>query len=140
MTGPGPAPGAIRVEHLAVAVDDPAAFAAWYEGNLGCAQIREAVDDQGQPTRFLRLPGGQMLLEVLRDQALASGFAGISFRRLHLAFHVDDVATTLRALVAAGATMEAKPITTPAGDELAMVRDPWGMPVQLVRRNRPFED
>jgi hypothetical protein len=27
---------------------------------------------------------------------------------------------------------------TPAGDHLAMLRDPWGLPIQLVHRSTPM--
>jgi hypothetical protein len=28
--------------------------------------------------------------------------------------------------------------TTPAGDQLAMLRDPWGVAIQLVKRAQPL--
>lgn len=41
-------------------------------------------------------------------------------------------------LIAAGATPAGEIVVTPAGDELAMLRDPWGIPLQLVRRAEPM--
>ena len=49
-----------------------------------------------------------------------------------LAFWADD-AWYARPL-AAGATSVGEVVTTGEGDEVAMLRDPWGLPVQLVRR------
>jgi hypothetical protein len=40
--------------------------------------------------------------------------------------------------LAAGATAEGEVTTTDAGDHLAMLRDPWGFPVQLVYRRDPM--
>ena len=52
----------------------------------------------------------------------------------HVAFWADDVAATRRRLMAAGATSETDVQANAAGDELAMLRDPWGLGLQLVRR------
>jgi hypothetical protein len=40
--------------------------------------------------------------------------------------------------LAAGATAEGEVSVTPAGDEMAMLRDPWGLPVQLIKRRVPM--
>jgi uncharacterized glyoxalase superfamily protein PhnB len=53
---------------------------------------------------------------------------------LHLAFHVEDVSATRARLIKAGATPVGEVESNDVGDEVAMLRDPWGIPVQLVRR------
>jgi uncharacterized glyoxalase superfamily protein PhnB len=53
---------------------------------------------------------------------------------LHIAFRADDVATTRDRLLKAGATAEGHVTTNETGDTVAMLRDPWGIPVQLVSR------
>jgi len=55
---------------------------------------------------------------------------------LHLAFWADDVPGTRARLLTAGATAVGDVIRNDQGDEVAMLRDPWGLPVQLVRRER----
>jgi predicted enzyme related to lactoylglutathione lyase len=57
---------------------------------------------------------------------------------LHIAFGVPDVATARDRLVAAGATTVGDVQISPAGDHLAMLRDPWGLAIQLVRRETPM--
>ena len=57
---------------------------------------------------------------------------------LHVAFAVEDVAATHRRLLAAGAVSFSGPETTALGDQLAMLRDPFGLAVQLVRRKSPL--
>ncbi len=54
-----------------------------------------------------------------------------------MAFVADDPAAVRARLVAAGAT-PAYEETLPDGSFLIMVRDPWGIPLQLVRRVTPF--
>ena len=53
---------------------------------------------------------------------------------LHLAFLTDDMSADCARLIAAGATLEGDIMTMPNGDKLAMLRDPWGHVVQLVKR------
>jgi len=57
---------------------------------------------------------------------------------LHIAFMVDDGKAICDKLVAAGATVAGDVNITPAGDEIAMLRDPWGVPIQFVKRAEPM--
>lgn len=57
---------------------------------------------------------------------------------LHIAFVCEDLAATTKRLVAAGATLVAGPELLPSGDELAMLRDPWGLAIQLAKRATPM--
>ena len=43
---------------------------------------------------------------------------------------------TVGGLIAAGATAVGDVMTNDQGDQVAMLRDPWGVAVQLVRRER----
>ena len=61
-------------------------------------------------------------------------FHGISHMSIHLAFLVDNVEFMKEKLVAAGATIAADISTTPRGDSVVTLRDPWGQPVQFVKR------
>ena len=70
--------------------------------------------------------------EAIPDYAAMNPFT------LHLAFSVDDIAGEHQRLLDAGATAEGPIATTPAGDLLAFLRDPWGTPLQLVRRKTPL--
>jgi len=57
---------------------------------------------------------------------------------LHIAFTAKDVKGLRAKLVAAGAKAAGDVTTTPAGDVLAIVRDPWGLSVQLASRAKPL--
>ena len=57
---------------------------------------------------------------------------------LHFAFAVDDPAAVRERLLAAGASAEGELTTTAAGDQLAMLRDPWGLAIQLAKRKQPM--
>ena len=57
---------------------------------------------------------------------------------LHVAFMVEDVDAVKSALIAAGATSVGDVTVTAGGDRLAMLRDPWGLPIQFVKRAEPM--
>ena len=127
----------IRLEHVAINVEDPAATAKWYCENLGMKVVR-----QGPPPvnmRFISDAGGNMMLELYHNPPDAvPDYASMDPLTLHIAFMVDDVKGTCRKLVAAGATIATEIIVTDSGDELAMLRDPWGVPIQFLKRAKPM--
>ena len=57
--------------------------------------------------------------------------------QLHLAFTSADPHADTARLVAAGATL-VEHLHNPDGSHLAMLRDPWGLPLQLARRTVPM--
>jgi len=84
---------------------------------------------------FLVDAGGRMVLEIYSNSsAPVPDYPAQHPLVLHLAFRVEDVGRARAALLKAGATAEGEPQRTPAGDELAMLRDPWGLAIQLVHR------
>jgi uncharacterized glyoxalase superfamily protein PhnB len=51
---------------------------------------------------------------------------------------VDDVKAFCEKLISAGAKMDGKIVITPDGDEIAILRDPQGIPIQFVKRAKPM--
>ena len=49
-----------------------------------------------------------------------------------------DIHADRARLIAAGATPVGEVTTTPAGDQLAFLRDPWNLPFQFVQRKKPL--
>jgi glyoxylase I family protein len=127
----------IRLEHVALNVADPVQMAKWYVDNLGMKVLREGPP----PTngRFLADGAGNMMLELYHNPPDAvPNYASMDPLLLHVAFMVDDVAALRQKLIAAGATPVDEITTTPAGDQLAMLRDPWGLAIQFVHRADPM--
>jgi catechol 2,3-dioxygenase-like lactoylglutathione lyase family enzyme len=127
----------VKIEHTAYQVQDPVALAAWYVAHLGLRIKRaQTVTPFGH---FLADDGDTVMLEFYAFPELPlPDYRAMDPRLLHLAFRATDVAATRARLVAAGATPEGDVETTPAGDQVAMLRDPWGLAVQLVRRREPM--
>jgi glyoxylase I family protein len=123
----------MKIEHVALQVPDPVALARWYHEQLGLTIKRSQSESPfGQ---FLADDGDAVMLEFYNNpKAVVPDYRVIDPLALHLAFWADDVAGTRARLMAAGATPEGEVVETPAGDRLAMLRDPWGIPIQFVNR------
>ncbi len=124
---------AMKIEHFALQVADPVAMAQWYVKYLGFSIARSG----GEPThaRFLLESAGSVMIEIYRNPtAPVPDYRPMNPLLLHLAFVSNDPAEDRDRLVTAGATVAEDLTTTPAGDALVMLRDPWGVALQLVRR------
>ena len=127
----------VRPEHLALNVEDSRARANWFVTNLGMKVIREG----GAPTfgTFVSDSNSQMMLELYQNKEYpVIDFSKISYMSIHFAFMVPDVAAAKDILMAAGSTVAEDITKTPAGDQVLMMRDPSGLPIQFVRRVDPM--
>jgi catechol 2,3-dioxygenase-like lactoylglutathione lyase family enzyme len=125
------------IEHIAFDVPEPAAAAAWYCMHLGM-MIARKVEGPAQ-AHFLADAAGRVVIEIYNNPKVTPP----DYRRmdpliLHVAFAAGDVDGARKRLLAAGATPEGETTIAPNGDVLAMVRDPWGFPVQIVKRATPL--
>jgi len=127
----------MKIEHVAYQVADPVAVAAWYVAHLGLTVKRaQSASPFGH---FLADDGDHVMVEIYFNPAVpVPDYHAIDPLVAHLAFAADDVAATRERLMTAGATPLGDMQTSPAGDDLAMLRDPWGFAVQLVRRAQPM--
>src|SRR5436309_3214435 len=120
------------IEHIAFNVAAPVEMAAWYTKYLGMRVVRSIPSPSH--THFLSDQSGRVVLEFYhRADAPVPDYAGMDPLVLHLAFTPADMTETIARLLAAGATRVGELAVTPAGDELAFLRDPWGLTIQLVR-------
>ena len=127
----------MRIEHIAYCVKDPVRAAEWYVAHAGFRVTRKT----GPPTHthFLADAGGRVMIEIYNNaKVVVPDYAAMDPLILHLAFSLDDVDGTFERLRNAGAAPEGNPATLPNGDRIAMLRDPWGFPIQLVRRAEPM--
>ncbi|MBN2023905.1 MAG: VOC family protein [Pirellulales bacterium] len=124
----------MNIEHIALNVAEPGGMAKWYCEHLG---MRVALENGA--AWFVADGSGKVVLELYCNPPDAvPDYEAMNPLVLHVAFASADVAADRARLVAAGATPEGDIRQTPAGDTFCMVRDPWGLTVQLVRRVRPF--
>lgn len=127
----------MNVEHIAWQVKDPVAVAAWYGEHLGFTIVRKI--DQSPHTHFLADASGRVVLEIYHNpKAPLPDYSKQDPLVLHLAFTVENVPAAVLHLVRAGGSIVNDTVKTPAGDELAMLRDPFGFPIQLCHRVTPL--
>lgn len=127
----------MKIEHTAYQVADPVALTKWYVAHLG---LRVKRAQTAEPFGvFLADDGDAVMLEFYANPKVSvPDYRAMDPLLLHLAFRADDVAADRTRLIAAGATADGDVVTTESGDTVAMLRDPWGLAVQLVRRRAPM--
>jgi len=127
----------IRLEHVAINVEDPVEMAKWYCENLGMKIVRKGPPPVNM--HFISDTQANMMLEIYHNPPDAvPDYRSMNPLLLHIAFMVDDVEKTRRRLVAAGASIATDITVTDSGDKLLMLRDPWGVPIQFVKRADPM--
>ncbi len=127
----------MKIEHLALNVPDPLNMARWYVEHLGMTVKRRTMEPPY--AHFLADDSGTVMLEIYGNKdAPAFDLPQVQPPALHLAFLSNDLAADVKRLTAAGATIVADVHSMATGDTFAMLRDPWGVPVQLVKRKTPM--
>ena len=123
----------MKIEHTAFQIEDPAAAARWYVANLGLRVKRaQATSPFGQ---FLADDGDTVMLEFYCNPKIpVPDYRQMDPLTLHIAFVAADVRAERARLIAAGATAAGDVQETDAGDVMAMLRDPWGLALQLAQR------
>jgi glyoxylase I family protein len=127
----------MKLEHAAINVEDVKAAAQWWVEHLGMKIIRA-----GETPPYMTFIGdgqGSMLELYSNKDVPLPDYASMHPGNLHFAFYVEGSIEEKRdQLVAAGATLIGDITTTPAGDKLLFLRDPWNVPLQLVKRQVPM--
>lgn len=127
----------MKIEHIAINISEPVKAAQWYVEHLSMRVARSI--NEPPHTHFLADSAGHGVLEFYCDpRADFPDYRAMKPFTLHIAFVVDDITETRARLVAAGAEADGETATTPAGDQLAFLRDPWGLTLQLVMRAKPL--
>lgn len=127
----------MRIEHVAFNVRDPLAMGRWYVEHLGLTVKRRIVEPPY--THFLVDETGAVMIEIYGSpDAPVPDYSAQHPLTLHLALVSADVPADVRRLESAGAKLDGDILETPAGDRMAMLRDPWGCVLQLVQRKKPM--
>ncbi len=117
----------MKLEHVGYNVAEPQRLMDWWVANLGFTQVHPA---------FIVDSTGQTALEFYNNpDAPVPDYESLSPLAMHIAFLSDDVDADADRLVAAGARLLEK-VHRP-GFDMAMLRDPFGMAIQFVKRGTP---
>jgi catechol 2,3-dioxygenase-like lactoylglutathione lyase family enzyme len=128
----------MNIEHVALNVPNPVAAAKWYTRHLGMRVLRSL--NETPFTHFLADGSGRVVVEMYgHAKAPVPDYAGMDPLVFHIAFTTPDIHGTRERLLAAGASSAGEVTVTPGGDEMVFLRDPWGVPLQLVKRAAPLQ-
>jgi uncharacterized glyoxalase superfamily protein PhnB len=87
---------------------------------------------------FLADAAGRAMIEIYSNPVdPVPDYAEMHPMRFHIAFAAEDTDTVREQLVAAGATFVNEQ-THADGTRLLMLRDPWGIALQVVKRATPL--
>ncbi|MFX0555659.1 VOC family protein [Maribacter sp. CXY002] len=123
-------------EHFAINVKDIDAVVSWYGMHLDL----KVVSEQKEPPfmTFLADSTNRVVLELYsRNDAYATDFGAQHPLTFHVAFVSDNAEEDKTRLIDAGATFFEE-VNKEDGSHLVMLRDPWGMPLQLCQRAQKF--
>ena len=125
----------MKIEHTAYNVADPVAVAAWYVTHLGLRIVR--IVDVPAKTHFLADDQATAIEIYCNPVDQVPDYAAMDPLVLHLAFSSGDPDADAARLITAGATLY-KDERFPDGAHLIMMRDPWGLAIQLCQRPSPL--
>ena len=127
----------MKIEHVALNVPDALSMARWYCEHLGLTVKRRVMEAPW--AHFLADDNDCVMLELYSNTDFEfPEYTNIPPASLHIAFSSTDIpADTLR-LKLAGATVLTEESPLPGGDSMAMLRDPWGVCLQLIQRAKPM--
>ena len=123
-------------EHFALNVSNPVDMGNWYVENLEMKIVRS--NDKAPFARFLADKTGRVVLELYTNNSVkVPEYKNAHPLEFHFAFMVEDVSLLKDKLLKAGATFEEE-LKPDDGSHLVMLRDPFGVPLQLCKRGTPM--
>jgi len=126
----------MKIEHFAWDVSEPQSLAAWYVENLGFKIVRHVPGNAEM--HFLTDDSESVCIEIYRNSLIEkTDLAGMHPLVMHLALASDDPAKDRDRLLAAGASLQSED-KFDDGTYLVMLKDPWGVSLQLCKRGSPL--
>ena len=119
------------LEHFAFNVADPVAVAAWYCEHCGLRVVRHAPERA--QTHFLADDRATVIEIYCNPPDNVPDYGSMHPLLLHLAIKSSDALADSKRLAAAGATV-VEEVRLDDGSHLVMMRDPWGLALQVCQR------
>jgi len=123
-------------EHFALNVNNIEEIVKWYTGSLGL----KIVSEQKEPPfmTFLADSSGRVIMELYyRPDEHITNFKTQHPLTFHVAFISENAEQDKTRLLELGALF-VEEVKKEDGSLLVMLRDPWGMPLQLCQRAQAF--
>jgi glyoxylase I family protein len=126
----------MKIEHFALNVSDPVKMAKWYVEHLGMKVVSRF--DKHPFTHFLADDSGNVMMEIYNNPSdNVPTYSEMDPLLCHLAFVSENPTLDKERLIKAGATFNSE-LILPDTTHLVMLRDPWGLAIQLCKRAKPM--
>jgi len=126
----------MKFEHFALNVPDAPTMSLWYESHLGLTVVRKM--EESPYMTFLADNSGTVMLEIYTNpKGETLDFNEFQPLAVHLALVSENPTTDKDRLIEAGATLFSDEVLVD-GSHLIMLRDPWGVSLQLCKRAKPM--
>jgi len=125
----------MKIEHVAFNVANPVAVAEWYCRHCGLRVVRHIP--QPAQTHFLADAAATVLEIYCNPADQVPDYPNMNPLLFHLALASTNAGEDSRRLLAAGASF-VEELKQPDGSHLIMLRDPWGIALQLCQRSKPL--
>jgi catechol 2,3-dioxygenase-like lactoylglutathione lyase family enzyme len=126
----------MKLEHVALNVEYPVEMAQWYVNNLGMKIV--SSQETAPFTHFLADDSGRIMIEIYCNPANeVPPYRSMNALLVHLAFVSENPDNDKDRLLKAGATFDNE-VRMDNGTLLIMMRDPWGVAIQLCKRAKPM--
>jgi hypothetical protein len=124
----------MKIEHIGILVTAPISIGNWYNEHLGLKIIRQlGTDDDG--VTFLQDKETEIVIEFAKLKEIAVvDFNNFDPLQLHIAIECDDPLNLSSKLEKVGATFIGESARADAKNERILVKDPWGITIQLINR------
>jgi catechol-2,3-dioxygenase len=121
----------VRFEHIAINVEDPKAVADWYVKYVDLKIISES-----KKMIFVGDSDHHCMFELYKKTDVKGSYSDLSHDASHVAFTTDNAAQLSSKMVEGGARLIHQ-FTSPAGDTVINMTDPWGNNLQVIQRVKP---
>ena len=126
----------MKIEHVALNVEDPISMTDWYVKNLGLMIVKQSNDSPYMT--FLSDDSGRVMIELYNNPAdKVPDYRNMNPLIMHLAYVSENPDIDKSRLVKSGATVVSDDHLDD-GSHLVMLRDPWGICIQLCKRATPM--
>ena len=129
----------MKIEHIGFIVPSPVSMGEWYSENFSLEILRKLGNDE-QGVVFLKDPESGTVLEFAKLKEIDPvSYRSLPDLQIHLAFESENPREFSRKLEKAGAEFIGESPKAEAENERFLLKDPWGVTIQIINRKNRLE-
>lgn len=124
------------IEHIGFVVKDAHKAAQWYNLHLGFNVLKTAPDNSAA---FIQCRDNHLIIELISEGAVKAAAEDLTHPlQAHIAFRTDAFDEDMDALIEAGAEHAMDCETADPEAKVCILKDPFGLYIQLAQRKQEF--